>query len=105
MIIRLLLQDSRIEVISQIREIPVFKLPNYSQAFARNLSGLSLASSLELENVISTLLDRAEKPDINTQDSNGRTALHHTISRPSYCTKERITSAGPLPRSSCWKAP
>jgi ankyrin repeat protein len=99
----LLLQDLRIEMISQIRDIPDFKLPNYSQTFTHNLGGLSLASSLELENAICALLDRPEAINVDAQDSNGRTALHHAVSRPGLFSQERNASAVILRRSDSWK--
>ena len=98
----LLLQERRVDMISQIREIPEFKLRNYSQTFTRNLGGLSLASSSGLENAVTTLLDRSEGVDIDAQDSNGRTAIHHAVSHLGFCSQERSASADSLPTSGSW---
>jgi len=78
MMIQLLGQTRRIEMVSQIREAPHFKLPGWSQLFTRGIGGLAFAASLGLTPVVGRLIDGSHK-DLDAWDSKGRTALHHAI--------------------------
>lgn len=58
----------------QVMHLPAYRRHGYSQHFPRNLTGLHLAAFFGLGDTISNILSTGT-PDIDAQDSNGRTAL------------------------------
>ena len=102
-ILDLLQQQPRVELIYQIREIPEFKLPGYSQIFTKGANGLCLASSLGLVDVVSAMLSigKDSKTLLEATDSEGRNALHHAIILQAS-PKAHPAPLSQLPRTMSW---
>lgn len=103
-ILDLLQQQPRVEIIYQISQIPEITLPGYSQIFTKGASGLCLASSLGLVDIVSAMLDTGEDSTIlETKDSEGRSALHHAIMVQNTLPKARNTTSSTLPKATSWE--
>ena len=100
----LLQQQPRVELIYQISQIPEFTLPGYSQIFTKGANGLCLASSLGLVDIVSAILSKEEGNAIlATQDSEGRSALHHAIMVQNTFQTARNATSSTLPKTTSWE--
>lgn len=103
-ILDLLQQQPRVEIIYQISQIPDITLPGYSQIFTKGASGLCLASSLGLVDIVSAMLDTREDDTIcGTQDLGGRSALHLAIMFPNTFPTARNVTSSTLPKTTSWE--
>jgi ankyrin repeat protein len=72
--VKFLEENSKLSCAVQAMHIPSYQYIGYSQSFPRNVTGLHVAASFGLENIITMLLEKGA--DATAQDRSGRTALH-----------------------------
>lgn len=77
LIMRFLAQKQKVSCVVQVTHLPKYQYEGYSQHFPGRVSGLELAASLGLVEIVHKLLENGER--INEQDSDGGTALHWAV--------------------------
>ena len=103
-ILDLLRQPPRVGLIYQVSQIPEVTLPGYSQLFTKGASGLSLASSLGLVDIVTAMLDTGEdSTQLEIQDLEGRNALHHAIMSQTTLPNTLNASSSTLPKTKSWE--
>jgi ankyrin repeat protein len=73
-VLKFLENNSKLMCSIQVMRLPGYRYPGYSQEFPKHVTGLHLVAYIGLTKIIWLLLER-EGVDINSKDSDGRTAL------------------------------